>query len=139
MTVRVAGAAGQRTARVDAPEPLATGERVRIGYQAGAHRYVLSLSVDEHGEVTPLYPEEGASLTVAGRRRQRHALPARQPRADGGRPRADDRRPLATSRSTSRPPAGRPAPPSSGPGAISATCRALDLPGEQFPRTFVKP
>lgn len=66
MTVRVAGPGGQRTARVDASEPLASGERLRIGYQPGGHRYLLSLSIDERGEVTPLYPEEGPSLPVAG-------------------------------------------------------------------------
>jgi hypothetical protein len=66
MTVVVAGAAGQRTARVDRDEPLAAGERLRIGYQSGGHRYVLSLSVDQRGTVTPLYPETGASLPVPG-------------------------------------------------------------------------
>ena len=66
MTVRVAGAAGQRTAAVEAAEPLAAGERLRIGYQSGGHRYLLSLSIDDHGEVTPLYPEQGASLPVPG-------------------------------------------------------------------------
>ncbi|MFL5306018.1 MAG: ACP synthase [Polyangia bacterium] len=64
MTVIVAGAAGQRTARVDGDEPLAAGERLRIGYQPGGHRYVLSLSVDQQGVVTPLYPEKGVSLSV---------------------------------------------------------------------------
>ena len=38
-----AGVDGQRTARVDATEPLARGERLRIGYQAGTHRYLLAL------------------------------------------------------------------------------------------------
>ncbi|HVV17444.1 MAG TPA: ACP synthase [Polyangia bacterium] len=64
MTVVVAGTAGQRIARVDGDEPLAAGERLRIGYQPGGHRYVLSLSVDQRGAVTPLYPEGGASLSV---------------------------------------------------------------------------
>src|SRR6185312_9384758 len=64
MTIRIAGAAGQRTAQVDSPEPLVPGERLRLGYQSGGHRYLLSLSIDEHGAVTPLYPERGASLTV---------------------------------------------------------------------------
>jgi len=64
MTVVVAGAAGQRTARVEGAEPLSAGERLRIGYQPGGHRYVLSLSIDESGAVTPLYPEAGSSLPV---------------------------------------------------------------------------
>jgi hypothetical protein len=64
MVVRVAGASGQRVSSVDGNEPLAAGERLRIGYQPGGHRYLLSLSIDERGEVTPLYPERGASLAV---------------------------------------------------------------------------
>ncbi|HXJ21419.1 MAG TPA: ACP synthase [Polyangia bacterium] len=64
MTVRVAGTAGQRTAAVDATEPLAAGERLRIGYQSGGHKYLLSLSIDQQGQVTALYPEQGASLPV---------------------------------------------------------------------------
>jgi hypothetical protein len=64
VTVRVAGPTGQRTARIDGAEPLAPGERLRIGYQSGGHRYLLSLSIDQHGEVTALYPERGASLPV---------------------------------------------------------------------------
>jgi hypothetical protein len=64
MTVVVAGAGGQRTARVAGDEPLAAGERLRIGYQPGGHLYVLSLSIDQRGAVTPLYPEAGPSLAV---------------------------------------------------------------------------
>ncbi len=56
------GAAHAR--RSTRPRPLAPGERVRIGYQPGGHRYLLSLSIDERGEVTPLYPEPGRSVTV---------------------------------------------------------------------------
>jgi hypothetical protein len=58
------GAGPQRTAAADAPEALSPGERIRIGYQAGGHRYLTSLSIDEQGEVTPLYPEAGRSLPV---------------------------------------------------------------------------
>ncbi|MBX5483764.1 MAG: DUF4384 domain-containing protein [Myxococcaceae bacterium] len=54
----------QRSATADAPEPLGPGERVRIGYQAGEHSYVLALSIDQNGVVTPLYPESGQSLPV---------------------------------------------------------------------------
>jgi hypothetical protein len=64
MTVRVAGGGGQRDARVEGAERLARGERLRIGYQPEGHRYLLSLSIDDHGTVTPLYPERGASLPV---------------------------------------------------------------------------
>src|SRR5689334_6851462 len=40
ITVRVAGVDGQRNARVDSTEPLARGERIRIGYN-GPYRYLL--------------------------------------------------------------------------------------------------
>ena len=70
---------GRAARGVDATEALAPGERVRIGYQSGGHRYLLSLSIDDRGEVTPLYPERGPSLPVptAG---ARDAFPARQHR-----------------------------------------------------------
>src|SRR5439155_18563491 len=48
ITVRVAAVNGaQRTAAGDTPEALAAGERVRIGYAPGDHRYLLALSVDD--------------------------------------------------------------------------------------------
>ena len=50
--MRVAGADGQRTADVTATEALARRRRLRIGYQPGDHRYLLSLSIDDRGEVT---------------------------------------------------------------------------------------
>jgi hypothetical protein len=63
--LRIGGGEGsQRMARTDVAEPLAPGERVRLGYTPDARRYVLALSVDEAGEVTPLYPEAGESLPV---------------------------------------------------------------------------
>jgi hypothetical protein len=54
----------QRPVAPGATETLAQGERVRIGYAAGEHRYVLAVSVDETGEVTALYPVMGPSLPV---------------------------------------------------------------------------
>src|SRR5262245_3407154 len=64
ITVRVAGVDGQRNARVDSTEPLSRGERLRIGYQAGAHRYLIALTIDDHGVVQALSPEKGQSLTI---------------------------------------------------------------------------
>ena len=46
------------------PEALANGERVRIGFRAGGYRYLAAVSIDESGAVTALYPERGLSLRV---------------------------------------------------------------------------
>lgn len=47
-----------------APEALAPGERVRIGYRAGGYRYLAAVTIDEKGEVSALYPERGPSLRI---------------------------------------------------------------------------
>ncbi|MFL5320529.1 MAG: ACP synthase, partial [Myxococcaceae bacterium] len=54
----------QRVGAKSVPELLAPGERVRIEYEPGDHRYLAAVSVDEQGEVTPLYPENGPALKV---------------------------------------------------------------------------
>lgn len=64
LVIKGAGNGPQRMASPDVAALLAPGERVRIGYQAGALGYVAAVSVDEHGEVTPLYPQEGQSPKV---------------------------------------------------------------------------
>jgi hypothetical protein len=66
MTVRVAPPddGPQRTAAVDTPEPLGTGERLRIGVRAGGRRYLFAITVDDAGAVTPLYPETGTSVAL---------------------------------------------------------------------------
>ncbi len=46
------------------PEALGHGERVRIGFRAGNYRYLAAVSIDESGEVTALYPERGPSIRV---------------------------------------------------------------------------
>ncbi|NVI99695.1 zf-HC2 domain-containing protein [Myxococcus sp. AM009] len=64
--LRIGGGLGpQREAIPGRPEAIDPGERVMLGYKAGAHRYVAALSVDAIGEVTPLHPEDGASAPVA--------------------------------------------------------------------------
>jgi hypothetical protein len=70
VTIRIAGAgsAPQRTASADAPEALSPGERLRIGYQPGGKRYLVSISVDDRGEITALYPEAGRSLPLGSAR-----------------------------------------------------------------------
>ena len=138
MVVRVAGAAGQRTARVDATEPLAAGERLRLGYQTGGHRYLLSLSIDEHGVVTPLYPEQGASLTVpAGLPSATHFLPDSLELTGAGLERiivllSDQPIDVERARQAARGAYDRA-------GGDLGRLPPLGLPGEEFTRTFAKP
>ncbi len=58
------GSGPTRVVSAQTPESLALGERVRIGYQAGAHRYLVAVSIDERRTVTELYAERGSSLPV---------------------------------------------------------------------------
>jgi hypothetical protein len=140
ITVRVsAGDTGpQRSAAESAPEALARGERVRIGYQPGGHRYLLSLSIDQRGEVTPLYPEAGRSVPVgkavgSGPR----YLPDSIEFTDAGTERlfvilSDEPIDVEAARKAAR-------------GAYERAkgdilrMGQLELPGEQFQRTFLKP
>ncbi len=57
------GGAGAARAAVDG-EPLATGERLRIGVTPGERSYVLALSIDEAGTVSVLYDAAGTSLAL---------------------------------------------------------------------------
>jgi hypothetical protein len=66
----VAGAANgpQRAAlpNMTAPEALAPGERVRVGYSVDAHRFMVVVSVDERGEITS-FPDRGSSTPIDGK------------------------------------------------------------------------
>jgi hypothetical protein len=66
-TVRIASAvaSAQRSVAPGAQENLARGDRIRLGYKTAEPRYLAAVSVDEQGEVTPLYPESGPALAVA--------------------------------------------------------------------------
>ena len=55
----------QRIAATETAEPLAPGERIRVGVQPGSRRFLFAISIDDKGVVTPLYPEAGTSLAVA--------------------------------------------------------------------------
>ncbi len=61
----VAGGGGQRQVAAD-PEALAPGERVRLGLTSGIWRYAMVASIDERGTITPIYLENGRSLSVNG-------------------------------------------------------------------------
>jgi hypothetical protein len=136
--VRVAGADGQRTAGVDATEALARGERLRIGYQSGGHKYLLSLSIDDRGEVTPLYPERGPSLQVPdGSENATRFLPDSLELTGKGTERivvvlSDQPIDVEVARRAARAAYQRA-------GGDVTRLPKLDLPGEQFVRTFAKP
>ena len=72
LDVYVGGAGAPRIAQNG--EALAPGERIRLGYHGAEGGYLLVLSLDESGEVTPLYPEQGRSLK-AEPGNQVHMLP----------------------------------------------------------------
>lgn len=65
-TARIATATGsmQRSMPPGSHEILEPGERVRLGYQTADPRYLAVVSIDEQGEVSPLYPEAGPALSV---------------------------------------------------------------------------
>jgi hypothetical protein len=138
ITVRVAGAAGQREARIEATEPLAAGDRLRIGYFAAQHRYLLSLSIDDKGAVTPLYPEQGASVPISpGLRQPTRYLPDSIELTGAGLEQiivvlSDQPVDMAVARQAARAAYDRA-------GGDLGHLPRLDLPGEQFTRTFAKP
>ncbi len=57
----------QRTIEAGTSETLQAGERIRIGYRTASPRFLVALSVDEAGQVTPIYPERGSALRVDAR------------------------------------------------------------------------
>jgi hypothetical protein len=64
--VVVAGQGPQRDAseKPDVAEALAAGERVRIGITPDAWKYALVVSIDDAGEITPIYVDNGRSLAL---------------------------------------------------------------------------
>jgi hypothetical protein len=140
ITVQIAGtgAGPQRAAATAAPETLSPGERVRIGYQPGGHRYVTSLSIDDQGEVTPLYPEAGRSLLVGkGAAAATRYLPDSVEFTGKGKEvllvvLSDQSLEVEAVKNAARAAFQKA-------GGDLARLPALDVPGEQFQRTFVKP
>ena len=138
ITVRVAGVDGQRNARVDSTEPLARGERLRIGYQLGPHRYLIALTIDERGVVQALSPEQGKSLALpdAAGSATRY-LPDSWELDGAGVERiivvlSDQPIDVATATRAARAAYDKA-------GGNLARMPSLDLPGEQFVRAFAKP
>jgi hypothetical protein len=96
------------------------------------------MSIDEHGVVTALYPEQGASLTVpAGVPNATHFLPDSIELTGVGLERiivvlSDQPIALEAARKAARAAYDRA-------GGDLGHLPRLDLPGEQFVRTFAKP
>jgi hypothetical protein len=66
-TARIASAnsSAQRTVPPGSQEVLEPGDHVRLGYKTMDARYLAAISIDDRGEVTPLYPETGPALSVS--------------------------------------------------------------------------
>lgn len=138
ITVRVAGVDGQRNARVDSTEPLGRGERLRIGYQLGGHRYLIALTIDERGVVQALAPEQGASVALSdGPASATRYLPDSWELDGAGIERiivvlSDQAIDVEAAKRAARAAYQKA-------GGNLARMPSLDLPGEQFVRTFAKP
>jgi len=139
IVLRIDGKGGQRSARVDGAEALARGERLRLGYQAGGHRYLLSLSIDDRGTVTPIYPEQGRSveITEKGAASTTRFLPESMELTGAGTERivvllSDEPLDVEMAARAARVAYERA-------GGDLLRLPALGLPGEEFSRTFSKP
>lgn len=76
VVMRIAGRdGGQRFASANASEALSPGERVRIGVRAGERRFLFAVAIDDRGEVTPLYPDDGSSSLLLPADRSLQYLP----------------------------------------------------------------
>jgi len=134
------GRPARRTPVTDTPERLAPGERIRIGYRAGGPEYLVAVSIDDQGEISALYPESGASVDLGGGKGDPNAmvyLPDSIEFTGVGRERlvvVRSDRPLDVD-AVKR--AARAAFHKAG-GDLTRL-PSLNLPGEQFLRTFVKP
>ncbi len=66
LTIRIAPPddGPQRIAAAATPEPLARGERLRIGVRPGGRQYLFAISIDDKGVVTGIYPEVGVSVAL---------------------------------------------------------------------------
>ena len=136
LVVAPRGGGPQRAAADHAAEPLAPGDRVRVGVTPGPWRYVAVVSVDERGEVSALYPESGPSLPLGQGDAQRF-LPDSLEFTGQGLERVIvvlTREPIGVEQLVQsarlRFGAAR--------GGLDAM-GPLDVPGEQFQRTFQKP
>jgi hypothetical protein len=126
----------QRTAAIEVPEPLAVGERIRVGVQSGGHRYLFAIAIDDKGTVTQLYPEIGTSMPLP-RGDRLHYLPDALELTGRGIERVvvlltDQRFEIDTIRRSATVAFQKA-------GGNLARLPNLVLPGQQFHSTFLKP
>jgi hypothetical protein len=62
--LRIAGVLGQRPLDPNTADSLQPGERVRIGYRSPEPAFLIAVSIDDQGQITPLYPESGLAMPV---------------------------------------------------------------------------
>jgi hypothetical protein len=73
---RIAGKTGaQRSVLPNSETVLQAGDRIRLAYEATSTVQLLSLSVDDAGEITPLYPERSEMSLPVGPTRGAQYLP----------------------------------------------------------------
>jgi hypothetical protein len=144
ITVQIGTAAKGTPRRIASPtgvEPLAPGERVRIGYRVGDHyQFVTVVSVDDQGEVSPLYPESGSSVEL-GRIKGDPDTTAYLPDSVEFTGKGIERLIVIFTDKAIRVDEVKKAAQRAFQQAKGdvAHLPALDVPGEQFQRTFVKP
>lgn len=137
MVIAAPGSAARRLASEDpsTPEALALGDRLRIGVNPGPWHFVLVLSLDAQGVVTPAYASGSRSLPLTGASPE--FLPDSLELTGAGLERLVvllSDRPLevdAVSAELARRYAEA--------GGDLTRLRDLDVPGEQFHRTVHKP
>ncbi|RMG19889.1 MAG: DUF4384 domain-containing protein [Deltaproteobacteria bacterium] len=118
-------------------EMLAPGERIRIQYKPGEWSYLTVVSIDESGEVSPLYPVSGTALPIGRDGPGAHLLPDSIEFTGSGLERiivVMTDRPLTVEEVAE---AAREAYEAAGGDVDSLP--DLDLPGEQFHRLIIKP
>jgi hypothetical protein len=68
LRIGMADGSGQRSAALRRTEALRAGERVRLGYRTEGPAHLVAISIDDAGNVSPLYPAQpGPGLAVEPR------------------------------------------------------------------------
>jgi hypothetical protein len=60
--LRIAGPHGQRSLDPNTSDALQPNEQVRLGFRIPEAAHLIAVSIDDHGQITPLYPESGTAI-----------------------------------------------------------------------------